>query len=67
MDAQNLTLTIPELDFSEPPVGSDRRSFMVRSAMATAIGLLGGQVNPLFAQTPAEPPLQGKEIPTCRS
>ena len=44
---------IPELDFTEPSAGSDRRAFMVRSAMATAIGLLGGQVNPLFAQAPA--------------
>ena len=55
--------TLPELDYSEPPQGSDRRSFMVRSAMATAIGMLGGQVNPLFAQAAAEPPLQGKENP----
>ncbi len=46
-------LALPELDFSEPPAGSDRRAFMVRSAMATAIGVLGGQVNPLLAQTPA--------------
>ena len=54
---------LPALDYSEPPSGSDRRSFMVRSAMATAIGLLGGQVNPLFAQAAAQPPLQGKENP----
>ena len=55
--------TLPELDYSEPPAGSDRRSFLVRSAMATAIGMLGGQVNPLFAQAASEPPLQGKENP----
>ena len=30
-------LPLPELDYSEPPKGSDRRTFMVRSAMATAI------------------------------
>ena len=42
----NGAFSLPELDYSEPPAGSDRRSFMVRSAMATAIGLLGGQVNP---------------------
>src|SRR5207253_746899 len=45
--------TLPELDYSEPPAGSDRRAFMVRSAMATAIFSLGGWVNPLLAQTPA--------------
>src|SRR4249919_4400814 len=49
----NGAFSLPELDFSEPPAGSDRRAFMVRSAMATAIGLLGGQLNPLLAQTPA--------------
>src|SRR4051812_46977468 len=34
--------TIPELDYSEAPAGSDRRSFMMRSAMATAIAALTG-------------------------
>ena len=66
MDSQSHNqgpFTLPELDYSDPPQGSDRRSFMVRSAMATAIGMLGGQVNPLFAQAAAEPPLQGKENP----
>jgi len=48
---------IPELDYSEPPVGSDRRSFMMRSAMAAAIVALGGKVNPLWAQTPAGAPI----------
>jgi hypothetical protein len=46
----------PELDYSEPPAGSDRRSFMMRSAMAAAIVAVGGQLNPLFAQTPAGAP-----------
>ena len=46
-------LKVPELDYSEPPAGSDRRAFMVRSAMVTAIFALGGRVNPLFAQVPA--------------
>ena len=27
---------LPELDYSEPPAGSDRRSFMMRSAMAAS-------------------------------
>jgi len=39
-------LAVPDLDFSEAPAGSDRRTFMVRSAMATAIVALGGQMNP---------------------
>ena len=33
---------LPELDYSEPPVGSDRRAFMMRSAMVVAIVALGG-------------------------
>ena len=45
---------LPELDHSDPPAGSDRRAFMVRSAMATAIVALGGTANPLWAQAPAE-------------
>jgi L-serine dehydratase len=53
----NESLALPELDYSEPPAGSDRRTFMMRSAMATAIAALGGTVNPLFAQTPATPPI----------
>ena len=32
----------PELDYSEPPAGSDRRAFMMRSAMVVAIVALGG-------------------------
>src|SRR4051794_37808533 len=48
---------LPDLDYSDPPSGSDRRAFMMRSAMVTAIVALGGIANPLFAQIPAEPPL----------
>jgi L-serine dehydratase len=48
---------LPELDYSEAPAGSDRRSFMMRSAMAMAVVALDGRVNPLWAQTPAGPPL----------
>jgi L-serine dehydratase len=33
---------VPELDTREPPAGSDRRAFMVRSAMALSIGALTG-------------------------
>jgi L-serine dehydratase len=53
VQAPETRVSLPELDFTDPPAGSDRRSFMVRSAMATAIAALGGQVNPLFAQVPA--------------
>ena len=60
---ENETLSIPELDLTEPPTGSDRRAFMVRSAMATAIAALGGTPNALWAQATAGPPLQGKENP----
>ena len=48
---------VPDLDYSEPPAGSDRRTFMMRSALATAILALGGRANPLFAQAAATPPL----------
>jgi len=34
---------VPELDYSEPPAGSDRRSFMVHSAMTVALGTLTGR------------------------
>ena len=54
--------TLPELDYSEPPAGSNRRSFMMRSAMAAAVAALGGKVNPLWAQTPTTPPLGGGDV-----
>ncbi len=60
MDRHDLDLTeaaLPDLDYSEPPTGSDRRSFMMRSAMAAAVVALGGRVNPLWAQAPAGAPL----------
>jgi hypothetical protein len=53
---------LPELDYSKPPIGSDRRSFMMRSAMAAAIVALGGQVNPLWAKTPAGKPLGDNDV-----
>src|SRR6201994_5018516 len=33
---------VPSLDFTEPPLGSDRRAFMVRSAMFSAMAALTG-------------------------
>jgi hypothetical protein len=48
--------SIPELDLADPPEGSDRRSFMMRSALAAAVGALTGRPIAAFAQTPAKPP-----------
>ncbi|KRA83344.1 L-serine ammonia-lyase [Altererythrobacter sp. Root672] len=48
---------LPELDFSEPPLGSDRRAFMMRSALATAVVVLTGRPLAAFAQTPALAPI----------
>jgi L-serine dehydratase len=38
------------------PAGSDRRAFLVRSALATAIAMLTGRAIPASAQTPASAP-----------
>src|SRR6185369_11680648 len=52
---------LPELDLSEPPLGSDRRAFMMRSALAAAIATLTGRPMAAIAQTPAQaPPLDPK-------
>ena len=51
------TFTPPELDYTDPPEGSDRRTFMMRSAMATAIAAVGGVANPLWAQAQAGAPI----------
>src|SRR5688572_22518535 len=50
---------LPELDFSEPPAGSDRRAFMMQSAMVAAIVAVGGKASPLFGQVPATAPPLG--------
>ena len=47
---------VPELDLTEPPRGSDRRAFMMRSALATAIAALTGRPIAAFAQVPAKDP-----------
>jgi L-serine dehydratase len=44
---------LPDLDYTDPPEGSDRRAFMVRSAMASAIAILSGRPIAAFASTPA--------------
>jgi L-serine dehydratase len=43
----------------EVPAGYDRRAFMVRSAMATAIAALTGRPIVAFAQTPTTAPISG--------
>src|SRR5262245_19866017 len=61
-ESHDRAFTLPELDYSEPPANSDRRTFMVRSAMATAIAALGGTPNALWAQAAAQPPLSGGNL-----
>jgi L-serine dehydratase len=46
---------IPGLDETEPPAGSDRRAFVMRSSLAVAIAALTGRPVSAFAQTPAPP------------
>src|SRR3954467_2682997 len=48
--------TVPQLDMTEPPPGSDRRAFMVRSAMAVAIGALTGCAPRDMSKTPTPAP-----------
>jgi L-serine dehydratase len=60
MDSEDISergFAIPELDYTEPPLGSDRRAFMMRSALATAIVALTGRPLAAFAQTPATDPV----------
>src|SRR6476620_8261927 len=52
---------VPELDSSEPPAGSDRRAFMMQSAMVAAIVAVGGRASPLFGQVPATAPPIGSQ------
>ena len=47
---------MPELDMTEPPAGSDRRAFMMRSALAGAIAALTGNPIAAFAKAPARGP-----------
>jgi len=47
---------LQELEISEVPHGSDRRAFMMRSALAVAIAALTGRPMPAFAAQPAAPP-----------
>ncbi|HEX5264811.1 MAG TPA: serine dehydratase beta chain, partial [Phenylobacterium sp.] len=52
--------SLPALDLTEPPVGSDRRAFMMRSALAVAVAALTGKpvaaIADVAAPAPALPP-----------
>jgi L-serine dehydratase len=48
--------TTPQLDMSEPPPGSDRRAFMMRSSLAVAIAALTGCKPADISKTPAKAP-----------
>src|SRR5262245_60371862 len=47
---------VPSLDCTEPPLGSDRRAFLTRSAMAVAIATLTGAPLVSCDQKPAAAP-----------
>jgi L-serine dehydratase len=57
IELDNAPLT-PDLDQSEPPPGSDRRAFMMRSAMALAVASLTGcQPKDVSQQAAKAPPM----------
>lgn len=47
---------VPELDTRDPPIGSDRRAFMMRSALALSIGALTGCQPKDISNIPAKSP-----------
>ncbi len=55
-DSARETIRVPALDLTEPPQGSDRRTFVMRSALATAVATLYGRPIAAFANAPANPP-----------
>jgi L-serine dehydratase len=55
-DEDKPSTTVPELDHTEPPVGSDRRAFMMRSALAATIATLTGRPLAAYAAQPAKAP-----------
>jgi L-serine dehydratase len=54
--SENLNPPLPDLDFSIPPPGSDRRAFMMRSALAVAIAALTGRPIAAIADVAAPAP-----------
>jgi L-serine dehydratase len=65
MPKPSASTPLPLLDFAEPPAGSDRRAFMMRSALALAIASLTGCEAKDVSKGPAAkaPPLQAKGNP----
>lgn len=63
-DGVQRTPFVPGLDVTEPPLGSDRRAFMMRSALAVAIATLTGRPMAAIAQTAATPPPAPKLDPS---
>jgi L-serine dehydratase len=53
---QNAQGLVPTLDCTEPPLGSDRRAFMMRSSLALAIGALTGAAPRSVMGQPAPAP-----------
>jgi L-serine dehydratase len=49
-------VTVPVLDYSEPPAGSDRRAFMMRSSLALAVAALTGCKPADISKAPAKSP-----------
>jgi L-serine dehydratase len=54
--AETTPALTPELDYSEPPAGSDRRAFMIRSALALAVASLTGAAPRSVHAQPAKAP-----------
>jgi L-serine dehydratase len=60
-------IVTPELDFTEPPHGSDRRAFMMRSALAVAIAALTDKPIAAFAKAPATAPALSPTLAVAKS
>src|SRR6187549_2663593 len=56
LDENSSEMPLPELDQTEPPAGSDRRTFLMRSALAAAMVSLTGRPMAAFAQQPTTTP-----------
>jgi L-serine dehydratase len=59
-DPTGTKTSLPKLDLSEPPVGSDRRAFMMRSALALTIAAVTGAAPRSVMGQPALAPRGGK-------
>jgi L-serine dehydratase len=57
---------LPQLDYSEPPPGSDRRAFMMRSALAVSVAVLTGRPVAAIAQAPAAAPALSPDLDVAK-